>query len=275
MVILGVILIFTAIAASVFAVVGGLIWILGNRSPSPKLVITTATPAAAIAPPPPKTAAIPDAPSKSIPWKKILKIFAWVVVGVVIIGILLWAIPRFLKYFGGSEWDWTSSWSPTWLTESAAIAWREIPGLLEHPMTWLLISIVLLRIAFTQGSMVKWIAILFLLILVFGFGLRECTEKALNRVDRALNHGDWSAPSDYVPRVDGGTFAVPAGSIQTVDISGRVRIPIPAHHCLDIKGNFWVSWDDAISNAFITPKSGGVERGTIEALPAERCGKKI
>ena len=91
--------------------------------------------------------------------------------------------------------------------------------------------------------------------------------------DRRLNDGDWSTPADYVPRVNGGTFRVAAGDSKTVDIRGTVKVPIPVHHCLDIspRGKFHISWDSYISNAFITPKDGGVERTTIVALPASQC----
>lgn len=142
--------------------------------------------------------------------------------------------------------------------------------------TMLLLLLVCLVAASVLPQKFSWIGLLLagLLVVVilsdFSTGMNSFWES----LTRGINQGDWSEPSDYVPRVDGGTFHVPAGQNRTADISGRVKIPIPAHHCLDIKGDFIVSWDGDISNAFITPKSGGVERVTIEALPAERCGNK-
>lgn len=150
----------------------------------------------------------------------------------------------------------------------------------DLPMTgWMVTAIILFALAgMAPDRFKKYLSGLAMVVLIIPpiLFFSPLWEWLGDYANRGINYGDWSDPSGYVPRVDGGTFRVPAGSIRTVDISGRVRIPIPVHHCLDIKGDkegdFLISWDDSISNAFVVPKSGGVVRGTIEALPAERCG---
>lgn len=94
-----------------------------------------------------------------------------------------------------------------------------------------------------------------------------------NRATRGINHGDWSAPADYVEKIYGGSLRVNPGQSKTVDISGKIRVPIPVHHCLDISphNSFFITWDGPISNAYIEPKSGRMERVTVTALDAYQC----
>lgn len=76
-----------------------------------------------------------------------------------------------------------------------------------------------------------------------------------------------------VPRINGGVWNISPGIPAIADIGGRVRIPIPIRHCLDVspKGVFNITWDEGIANAYIEPKSGQVERATVTALPAKDC----
>ena len=253
-----------------FAIMAVSLAIFGNRAPAPQSQVV-ATPVATTTPAPALAAPIVTAtPAQVVTvnnrsgWKdkavKYGKVALRTLAGFLLLGaivyIFLW-LSSDTKHI-----DRALSW---WEGFDLGMFWPSRP-------IWLLICIVLIGLFFLVKNSWRWVAA-FILIALIVISAGNVVDSILLRLDRGINHGDWSAPADYVPRVNGGTLRVPAGHSQTADISGRVRIPIPVDHCLDIspKGAFNISWDSAISNAFIEPRAGGTKRGTITALHASGC----
>lgn len=160
----------------------------------------------------------------------------------------------------------------SWFDISGPISWAAEYIKSAPAAFWVVVITALLVATTIAKSPLKHVLFLATVALA-AFWLSPFLGWAANSLDRGINHGDWSASSDYVPHVIGGTFRVPAGKQMTADITGKVRIPIPVHHCINVSpdGKFFISWDDSLSNAYIEPRSGGMERVTISALPASRC----
>lgn len=115
--------------------------------------------------------------------------------------------------------------------------------------------------------------ILLVLLLWFGPGI----DRATVWLGKGVNYGDWSWPPDSIKRVGGGTFEVPPGTTSTVEIRGRVRVPLHVGYCLDVapEQEFDLRWDDSIRNAYITHLAvdDAFHRVTLTSLPAWQCTK--
>lgn len=230
-----------------------------------------AAPAAGTTPPPPITVTSSSASHRWISKALMIKstaITIRAVMGIALIIFLIWAVPQVIKWASGYDWTWSLTWpeQPEWVG---------IPDFFYDPVVWFIIIIILGGIAATYKGLIRGGAVALIVILVFGVAFNEGTRGFLAGLDRRVNHGDWSEPADYVPRVYGGSLTVAAGKTKTVDVSGKIRVPIPVHHCLDIspRNTFHITWDSSFSNAYIEPISGKMERATIVALPVDRCNR--
>lgn len=252
-----------AIAASVFAILVGMIAILGNRSPTTKVLTVAATTAPATSPATPaRTTTPPPSTGHNIPWKKVVKIMTRLTLAFLLIGGLLWVAPQVLKFFGGQDWDWT--WDLNWPS-----SWPTPSDILLDPVVWFIVGIVLLGIVTSQTGLIRAIAGILLLILIFGFGLNGCTERTLEWFDRGLNHGDWSEQADYYRTVSNGTVWMRRGVPEKFYVVGEVRLINNNDFTLlriSPGGRFHIREQDESRVVFIRAKSGKKELVLVEVV---------
>lgn len=239
------------------AITGGIIYFRFwpkslRRPPSPTapVVGVTPPPAPVTTPtPPPPPAPTPSTPTRESGWKKAWRSIRQVIKVVVVVGLVL-----LLVIFSAN-----SNWDPT------------------NPPTLLVAVMLLVLIALWLIKSWKQLVLAVIVMAVIIFFLPSIPGR-LEGFYRGLNHGDWSASSDYEPRTvyKGTVTFTRIGQVEEFYAKGEVLLKneiFSQASCLAISpiSKFFLNSLEGNRRNFLTPRSREKELVMVEARIAGTC----